>query len=250
MMDAVMPHGYALIPYAAKVAKWAAAAHQAALPVVNDPDQQAQWLRHQGTWFVGVDALPNQPDGSINGVGLDVAGLDHSDWHMAQVSVVYPDYPKQDTGESDVNHAFRIRRDAAHVDGLLLDPATGMRQLKEPHGFILGLPLNEVSANASPLVVWKGSHHIMSACFAEVFKDIDPARWADVDVTVPYKAARKQCFETCERIELPARVGEATLLHRHVLHGVAPWGKDASAPPEGRMIAYFRPEAADWADWL
>jgi len=26
------------------------------------------------------------------------------------------------------------------------------------------------------------------------------------------------------------------------LHGVAPWSQNASAGPDGRMIAYFRPE--------
>ena len=249
-MNRLDQDGYALIPYSAATARWAQAAHDAAVPVIQDPQERATWLRHQGTWFVGVDALPNARDGSVGGVPLVVDGVTHDDWHRAQVSVVYPGYPKQDVGESDVNHRFRINRDAAHVDGLLLDPETGKRQLKEPHGFILGLPLNEASVDASPLVVWKGSHHIMSACFAQIFAGIDPKDWGEVDVTTPYKAARKQCFETCERIELPARVGEATLLHRHVLHGVAPWGEGAMAPPEGRMIAYFRPEVRVWGDWV
>jgi hypothetical protein len=31
---------------------------------------------------------------------------------------------------------------------------------------------------------------------------------------------------------------------------VAPWGEGATAPPEGRMIAYFRPEFLRIADWL
>jgi hypothetical protein len=36
------------------------------------------------------------------------------------------------------------------------------------------------------------------------------------------------------------------------LHGVAPWSEGAMAPPEGRMVAYFRPELPDTASaqWL
>jgi len=249
-MTQLLTDGYQLIKSDPRTQAWVRAAHAVALDVVNDPDQRQKWLRHQNTWFVGVDSLPNARDGSVGGVPLYVQGIDQTDWHPAQVSVVYKGYPKQDPSETDVNHRFRINRDAAHVDGLLLDAATGQRQLKEPHAFILGLPLNEASADASPLVVWKGSHKIMSACFAQIYKGIDPASWAKIDVTTAYKAARKHCFETCERIKLPAKVGQATVLHRHTLHGVAPWSDGAVAPPEGRMIAYFRPEVGDWADWL
>ncbi|MBE0554438.1 MAG: hypothetical protein IH625_12180, partial [Rhodobacteraceae bacterium] len=42
----------------------------------------------------------------------------------------------------------------------------------------------------------------------------------------------------------------ATLMHRLCLHGVAPWADGAIAAPEGRVIAYFRPELASVADWL
>jgi hypothetical protein len=46
------------------------------------------------------------------------------------------------------------------------------------------------------------------------------------------------------------RPGEATLLHRLTLHGVAPWEPSATAPPEGRIIAYFRPLMSSVKDWL
>jgi hypothetical protein len=39
-------------------------------------------------------------------------------------------------------------------------------------------------------------------------------------------------------------------VHRLCLHGVAPWAADATAPPEGRMIAYFRPMLRSVAAWL
>ena len=35
------------------------------------------------------------------------------------------------------------------------------RMLRERHAWLLGLPLSETSAGASPLVVWEGSHHLM-----------------------------------------------------------------------------------------
>jgi hypothetical protein len=41
------------------------------------------------------------------------------------------------------------------------------------------------------------------------------------------------------------------LIHRLALHGVAPWAEGAEAGPEGRMIAYFRPEFEGLGDdWL
>jgi hypothetical protein len=40
------------------------------------------------------------------------------------------------------------------------------------------------------------------------------------------------------------------LVHRHAIHGVAPWAEGAKAAPEGRAIVYFRPEVARKKDWL
>jgi hypothetical protein len=34
------------------------------------------------------------------------------------------------------------------------------------------------------------------------------------------------------------------------IHGVAPWRADAAAPPEGRLIAYFRPMMGSVAEWI
>jgi hypothetical protein len=35
-----------------------------------------------------------------------------------------------------------------------------------------------------------------------------------------------------------------------ILHGMAPWADGAVADPDGRIIAYFRPELPSVADWL
>ena len=120
--------------------------------------------------------------------------------------------------------------------------------VKEPHAWILGLPLNDTTA--SPLTVWEGSHEILRAALIQALTPHPPATWGDIDITTPYQTARRQIFATCRRITIPARPGEATLLHRLTLHGVAPWQPTDTAPPEGRMIAYLRPVLADVETWL
>nr|WP_216859325.1 hypothetical protein [Sulfitobacter aestuariivivens] len=226
---------------------WAQSAHAQALRISADPGMRAANLRHGETWFVGVDALPNAADGSIAGAALQgpwsahVPTVDH--WHPAQVSIVFPGYPKQDRGESDANHRYRITRFAAHVDGLLPEGPARRRYLREPHAFILGLPLNV--SNAAPLTVWPRSQRIMGQAFRDVTANKDPSQ---VDLTQAYQAARRRCFEQIAPLTITAAPGQAILLHRHLLHGVAPWAEDHTAPPEGRMIAYFRPQysAARW----
>lgn len=239
--------GFVVFPKDQPVLDWAQAAHVAALEVLKAPGD----LRHGKTWRVGVDELPNAADGSIGGVALRGRWEDMitspARWHQAQLSVVYPGYPGQDPTDSDAAYGYRLRRDAAHVDGLLPEGPDKRRHLREPHAFVLGLPLNDVQV--SPLVVWRGSHRIMQAACATCFADVEPDAWGDVDVTEVYQAARREVFASCERIEVPVVPGQATLVHRHLLHGVAPW-PDHDTSETGRMIAYFRPLVCDVRDWL
>ena len=230
--------GYEVLPVDQRVTDWAEAAYETAGRL------DTSTRRHGGTWFVGVDVLPNAPDGSVGGVPMPFAHM-APDWHAAQVSIFYDGYPRRDDDESEAAHRFRVNRDAAHMDGLLHEGPNKRRHLREPHGFIIGMALNE--ATASPLVVWEGSHHVMGAAFARIFEGIHPAEFGDLDVTDAYQVARREVFETCRRVEVPTGVGEAVVLHRHLIHGVAPWAGDA--PNEGRIIAYFRP-IAGYADWL
>ena len=81
--------------------------------------------------------------------------------HPAQVSIIYPGYPKPRQGETKAGFNYRLKRDAAHVDGLLPVGAQRRRMLREPHAYVLGLPLNTCDTKASPMVVWEGSHLIM-----------------------------------------------------------------------------------------
>ncbi len=239
--------------------RWAGAAKRVAQARIADPGEQKQWLQCEGTWFVGVDTLPNQPDGAVNGSGpLSGAAYLAAEQvygaialHRGQVSVVYPGYPRPRQGESEAGFRYRLRRDAAHVDGLLAVGPARRRMLKERHAYILGLPLSECDAGASPLVIWEGSHHIMRAVFEAALGDVAEDKWADIDLTDVYQATRREFFERCSRVVVTAKPGAAYLVHRHALHGIAAWQDGAKAPPEGRMIAYFRPELPEGSEaWL
>jgi hypothetical protein len=242
----VAPGWQRLGPHPA-IAAWARAAHQSArdhLATTPDP-----W-RCGGTWFVGVDALPNAPDGSIRGTPFPWAALPLAPvpLHKAQLSVIRPGYPQPSEEETPAAFAYRQTRDAAHLDGLLPTGPDRRRRVEEPHAWILGLPLNETTA--APLTVWEGSHTLMRAALLTALAPHPPEIWGKIDITDAYQAARREVFASCRRIELPARPGEATLLHRLTLHGVAPWKPDDTAPPEGRMIAYLRPLLPAVAPWL
>jgi hypothetical protein len=238
---------------------WIDAALPAARACVDDP-RHARWLRYQGTWFAGVNALPNDDRGAVGGSGplggdaVDFIGrelgLEGFVWDQAQVSVCYPGYPLPMAGESDALLRYRRDRDAAHVDGLLREGPGRRRHLREHHGFILGIPMVEFDPGASPFAIWEGSHEIMREVFRERFAALPPAAWGDEDVTDIYRQARERVFSDCRRIEIHARPGEAYLAHRLSLHGMAPWQEGANAGTDGRMIVYFRPDTFGPFEWL
>jgi len=250
--------GWLRFPAEPSVLAWAAHALPVAIDAAADR-ANAHWLRCGGTWFVGVDALPNDAEGRI-GAGPALAGAARDfistqpgaalSLHRAQVSICYPGYPQPMAGESDTAFAFRRDRDAAHVDGLLAEGAPKQRFLREPHAWILGIALASGQVDASPTVLWEGSHVIMRAAFARAFDGVEPERWRDVDLTAIYAAARREVFERCRRVVLALLPGEACVFHRHLLHGMAPWADGAMAPPCGRIIAWFRPQFATLQEWM
>lgn len=228
-----------------------------------------QWLRHQGTWFVGVNVLPNDSLGRIaESKALDGVAVQHLrqyvrsafgaknstseriEWDRAQVSICYPGYPKKSPEESDSAHLFRLQRDAAHVDGLLREGSNNARYLREHHVFILGIPLSEHSADAAPFVVWEGSHKIIQQRLQERFATVPMQEWHSEDISQAYIQARKEVFMHCERKEIYAQVGESFAVHRLAVHGMAPWAEHATSESNGRMIAYFRPQIINAAQWL
>lgn len=236
--------GWARFPADARSRAWAGAALGTARDLLAAPGYDS-WWRHGRTWFAGVNLLPNSPDGATRGVPLAGPAIDalgwKGPWDAAQISVVRQGYPGRDPGETEASHRFRRDRDAAHVDGPLPVGATRRRMARETHAFILGLPLTRADPEAGPLVVWEGSHLVIHKEFRTALGDLPPELWSETDLTDIYHAARREIFETCPRVTLHAGPGEALLLHRLVLHGIAPWGPGATADPEGRMIAYFRP---------
>ncbi|MEX0328509.1 MAG: hypothetical protein AB3N07_07265 [Ruegeria sp.] len=258
MVGAFHENGWTTFSDDPELAQWVADVLPAAQAAVVDP-RHAHWHECEGTWFVGVDALENDRAGRVAGSRpLSGSALEFVtqlygpiDLHKAQVSVIYPGYPKPRRGEGEAATRYRAKRNAAHVDGLKPTGPDRRRHIDEPHAWILGIPLTTASADAAPLVVWDGSHKILGAAFLEALAEVPRQDWGRTDVTSVYQTARRAVFDSCPRIELPAVPGEAYVLHRHCLHGVAPWGEHASAGPEGRMIAYFRPEMPGGvAQWL
>ena len=251
--------GWCSFPSDRAMRDWVEFALPAARATLDDPAQE-QWSRYQGTWFAGVNALPNDPSGRLpDGPPLAGAAVDFIAaylelpafaWDRAQVSICYPGYPQPMDGETVGQHNFRKHRDAAHVDGLRGAGQPKRRYLEETHAFVLGIPMVETSPDASPFVIWEGSHEIMRQAFREVLDKIAPDCWAVTDLTDCYQQARRTCFELCPRVAIHALPGEVYLAHRLSLHGVAPWAEAATAGPDGRMICYFRPALSDLSDWL
>ncbi|MCA0869808.1 hypothetical protein LCL97_03130 [Seohaeicola saemankumensis] len=249
MVTEFLSRGWARFPFDPGVAEWARHALADARRAVADP-ALAQWHVCQGTWFVGVDALDNDRAGRVRGSSQlagpaieFLTGLYGTmpDLHRGQVSVVYPGYPKPRDGEGPGAFRYRQRRDAAHLDGLKPEGAARRRKIRECHAFILGLPLCEAPPGAAPLVVWDGSHEILRAALRRALAGHPERDWPKVDVTDVYQSARSEIFARCRRMELSARPGEAYVLHRLALHGVAPWSAVQAGGADGRMIAYFRP---------
>lgn len=259
MVEDFFTKGWAVFPPEPAVTDWAGHAAVHAQTAVQKPENK-NLLQCEGTWFVGLDALPNDAVGRVaggaplSGAAVDFATAQCGGWpalHPAQLSVTYPGYPRPRQGESDAGFRYRRDRDAAHVDGIIGIGTPKRRFVQEPHAFVLGVPLTEADPDAAPLVVWEGSHHIMKSALQQVMQGHAEGHLSKVDVTEIYQSARQEAFANCPRIPLPGPVGSVSLLHRLTLHGVAPWAEGAVAVPEGRMIAYFRPELAGGvAAWL
>ena len=232
------------------MSNWAKAANAVADAVLADPDMRAKWLRHGDTWFVGVDALPTDDAGAIDGVPLRapwdgmVPGLP---LHPAQLSVIYSGYPKKGAQDTDKAHKYRLSRDAAHLDGLLAEGPQNRRYLREPHAYIAAVAIND--CRQAPLIVWPGSEEIMREAFTVAFAGMPSSMWSGIDVTEIYNDARAEVFECCERVEIPMTVGQSILLDRMTIHGTAPDTQN-KVPAAGRRLAFFRPQYADMRDWL
>ncbi|MFT3989285.1 hypothetical protein [Aestuariivirga sp.] len=256
-MDDFFARGWIKFPAEASVARWAEQALPVASATADDPTH-ADWMRCDGTWFVGVHALPNDGRGAIaGGPPLDGAamafirgdlGFPSIALERAQVSICYPGYPRPDAHESAQAARYRVTRDSAHVDGLHAEGPDRRRFLREHHSFLLGVPLTASDEHSSPLTVWEGSHRIMRDAFRRALGQVPTEQWPAIDLTEIYQDARRKAFDICPRVVVSAQPGEAYLVHRLALHGVAPWRDSSRTLP--RIICYFRPEAGAPRDWL
>ncbi|MCP5075632.1 MAG: hypothetical protein GY947_20375 [Rhodobacteraceae bacterium] len=253
--------GWVKFPFDPKLADWVRQITPAAQACTADPKLLADWLRCDGTWFVGVNCLPNDDGGAVGSSGpLRGNAVDfiwenlcpeHVNWDQAQISVCYRGYPRPWDQESEAAKKFRRNRAAAHVDGLKRERPKAERKLKEFHRFLLGIPLMDVPSGAAPFVIWEGSHERIRAAFKRALDDHPPESWTDINLVEIYQQTRREIFETCRRVEIPAKPGEAYVVHRMALHGMAPWPDELEGPESGRMIVYFRPTAGMGpTEWL
>ena len=247
--------GWVKFKFDERVVRWANAANSKIISKLKNKEIFDNNLTCQGTWFVGVDALENDTDGALGEISLSgpfeslMKRTEARGLHAAQVSIIFEGYPKPRDQESESSFNFRLKRDAAHVDGLIADFPGGPRKLKEPHAYVLGIPLNQAPKGASPVVVWEGSHHLISKAFSRLFLNRDPKEWAHLDVREVYIQTRKSIFEKCKRRVLHANLGESYMIHRLCLHGISAWDFEVKNFNEGRKIAYFRPELQHLGRW-
>lgn len=251
-------HGWIKIAEDPQMYEWVYHVHKQACKITNCPAYKKAWLRHVNTWFAGVDVLENDAKGAFKSIALghnvlhaiSCLGYENLPLNKGQISATYPGYPQNDGSETDKAFAYRCNRFAAHIDGIIPVGAQKRRFLKEPHAYILGIPLTHTDENAAPLIVWKGSVRIMRQYFRKAFVQIPLDDWDRFDITEIYHAARRECFEKCKPIAVHTHPGGAYILHRLALHGIGLWKKGAKAPKEGRIIAYFRPFLQKMPEWL
>ena len=156
MVTGFADRGWAHFGAEPAVADWAAAA------LATLKGRALEDLRLGGTWDVGLEGLANDKTGAVGGVPLQGAAIAlarrlYGDLplHRAQVSTVLPGYPRPSEDESSAAFAYRRDRDSAHVDGLLPIGPDRRRQLREPHAYILGLPLTDCDARSEERRVGK-----------------------------------------------------------------------------------------------
>ena len=67
-MNKYLDKGWFEFPYDARLARWVREGLQSAWSAVDAPEN-AHWHQCEGTWFVGVNALPNDAAGAVAGGG-------------------------------------------------------------------------------------------------------------------------------------------------------------------------------------
>jgi len=255
--------GWVCLPAQPAIEAWRQQALPVALERMAAPELQ-QWWRYQKTWFVGVNALPNDPLGRLTDDGPEVAEslrqlladylhcpLASMAFDQAQISACMPGYPQPNSQESDAAFAFRQQHFAAHLDGLRPMGEHRRRHLTEQHSFILGIPLTQHPPDAGPLMIWPGSHKLIQTWLQQQLQHTPPHQWQEIDLTDSYQALRWHILQHIKPQAIQVPSGGAYLLHRHAVHGQGVWPRTRLDPhQQGRIIAYFRPCLHSPQDWL
>ena len=177
--------GYYVWPWRQDIFQWSQSLLTPARQAMATPEHQ-HWWHHQNTWFVGVNALPNNPHGQVAKGKAMMSWLQglletyclHAPLNLdkGQISTCHMGYPQQDQDEPNQNYYFRKHFYAAHMDGLIPEGKQRRRYLKEYHSFILGVPLTEHDAQAAPLMVWPNSHQRLQTWLLNEFANIPVAQ--------------------------------------------------------------------------
>ena len=119
--------GWVHFAHDAQVAEWAADALQHGIRALDDP-ACAEWFQCERTWFIGVDALPNDATGRLPDgpplAGAPVEFINQNigpipELHRAQVSSVFP--------AIRVRARVRARRPSATASSAMRRMWTGSR---------------------------------------------------------------------------------------------------------------------------
>ena len=258
MWDSYNRLGWKVFNHDPKIVDWAQEAKSRTISKLCSRQLAKHDLRCGGTWFPGVRFLDNNDLGALGSTKLEGNSVGQISkkfgkffkfWDPAQISVIYPGYPKRVESESENAFKFRKEKFGSHVDGVIPIGKSRKRFIKEFHTFIYGISISEFDELAAPLIAWEGSHHIFRSALEQVLKHLEPTSWPDLDITMCYNEVRKHIFKKCKPRVIWVPIGGSFIIHRLCLHGVAPWGDGAFSEPSGRMIAYFRPNLIDSGHW-
>ena len=124
-LQRLLEKSWCLFPHDTELAHWVDCTLPAARRTLTAPEA-GQWWRCGDTWFAGVNVLPNDERGAVEG-GPPLSGAavrfvhdylatEQIRWDRGQVSVCFPGYPRPMASESETAFRFRRDQDAAHVE--------------------------------------------------------------------------------------------------------------------------------------
>ncbi len=193
-------------------------------------------VRHRRTWFVGVDALPTCPMAVCPAVRRCRRGdcfparsprLHRPVAHGAALRLL-PRLSQRDDDESESQQPLPRQTRCGPCGRPPWRGPERRRHLREFHDLILGLPLNAASADAAPLVVWRGSHVMMQKLFTDALAHLAPEEWGAVDLTDLYQ----QCGNSVRHLRARGAAARHRARRRWCTASRSmAWRRGANTPP-------------------